>query len=91
MSLPSRWVDALFSKLTVTYGQEFLRKFEGLQMADVKADWAEALTGYQQNPNAIKYALANLPADKPPNILQFSDLCRRSPLPKRLAMEAPQG
>lgn len=89
MPLPSRWVDSLFSKLTVTYGAEFLRKYEGVQISDVKADWAEELSGYQQNPDAIKHALENLPLEKPPSVLQFRELCRKAPLPKFKALPAP--
>lgn len=80
MSLPSRWVDALFAKLTVTYGQEFLRRWEGVPMDTVKADWAAELAGYENRPEAIKYALGNLPLDKPPTVLQFRELCRRAPV-----------
>jgi hypothetical protein len=90
MSLPSRWIDALFSKLTLTYGQEFLRKFEGLPMAEVKADWSETLSGFQQHPQAIRYGLDHLPPEKPPNALQFRDLCRKAPLPRVAAIEAPR-
>ena len=89
MPLPSRWVDAIFAKLTVTYGQEFLRRWEGVDIAQVKADWALELAGYENQPKAIKYALESLPIDKPPTVLQFRELCRRAPVPRPAALPAP--
>lgn len=89
MPLPSRWVDSLFAKLTVTYGQDFLRRWEGVPMDTVKADWAEALGGYEQHPEAIAFALTILDPAKPPTVLQFAELCRRAPVKAPLALEAP--
>ena len=77
MSLPERWVDRIFSRLTVVYGTEFTRRWEGLDVAEVKADWARELTGFQQSPRAIGYALENLPTSKPPNVLEFRAICLR--------------
>lgn len=89
MALPSRWVDSLFAKLTVTYGQDFLRRWEGVPMESVKADWAEALGGYEQHPEAIAFALTILDPAKPPTVLQFAELCRRAPAKAPLALESP--
>jgi len=86
MSLPVSWVNALFDRLAVTYGAAFGRMWEGMDIDAVKAHWAEELSHYQQQPKAIKHALSLLPADKPPTVLQFRDLCRRCPedMPPRL-------
>lgn len=89
MSLPSRWVDALFGKLTVVYGQAFLRQWEGVDLDAVKADWAEGLAGLEQSPNAIAHGLANVNPDKPPNVLQFKALCLKAPQYKPKALPAP--
>ena len=79
MSLPNNWVDRIFAKLTLVYGTDFTRRWEGLDVDDVKADWARELAMYQQAPAAIAYALENLPENKPPNVLQFRALCRAAP------------
>lgn len=81
MSLPDAWIERIFLKLSVTYGQAFLRQYDGVDLADVKANWAHELSGFQQMPGAIRYGLEFLPADRPPNVMQFRDLCRRSPPP----------
>ena len=73
MSLPSRWVEELFSRLTVRYGASFLRQYEGLETASVKADWAKVLWFFADQPEAISAALESLPSDFPPNAMQFRD------------------
>ncbi len=92
MSLPALWVDKLFTKLSATYGQSFLRQYDGVDPADVKAEWGEVLSRFQQSPDAIRYGLENLPPDRAPNPLQFRDLCRRAPdaaFPALQALPAP--
>jgi hypothetical protein len=77
MSLPDAWVDQLFAKLTVRYGASFLRQYAGLDVDEVKADWAQVLGPFSQSKDALRHGLEHLPSDKPPNALQFRDLCRR--------------
>lgn len=89
MSLPAAWVDRIFQKLTVTYGRDFAGRWEGLSTDDVKADWADVLAGFVNSPDSIKHALETLPADKPPTVLQFRDLCRKAPLKHLPALPAP--
>jgi hypothetical protein len=79
MSLPTAWVEKIFHKLTVAYGTEFLNRWKGIPITDVKSDWADCLSGYQQNPKAIAFALENLPDSKPPTAQEFRELCRRTP------------
>jgi hypothetical protein len=89
MSLPASWVDRIFEKLTVAYGHDFLRRWEGLDMAMVKADWAEELAGYGSMPYAIKYGIEHLPADKPPTAKQFRAICNTVPVATQMALPAP--
>jgi len=84
MSLPIPWVTKIFDKLTLIYGKAFKARWEGLSIEDVKADWAQELAGFAENPDAIAYALKHIPADRPPTVLQFKELCRKAP-PKTLA------
>jgi hypothetical protein len=76
-SLPAPWVDRIFAKLAVRYGEAFMRQYGGLDIAAVKADWAEELDGFDGE--AIGYGLRFLPSERPPNVLQFRDQCRRAP------------
>lgn len=94
MSLPEPWIEKIFHRLSVTYGRNWLSMWDGIPIDDVKEDWAEQLAGYQQNPNAITYALENLPHAKPPTVLEFRALCQRGPSkqveqPARIAYTGP--
>ena len=88
MSLPAKWVDALFTKLTLAYGRDFLARWEGLDICDVKTDWGHELAGFVNHPEAIAYALANLPP-KAPTVLEFRALCRRAPVKDAPRLESP--
>lgn len=79
MSLPIAWIDRIFERLTLRYGRDFLGRWEGIPIADVKADWANVLGGFFTQPLAIAWALDNLPDSKPPTAQEFRALCRKSP------------
>jgi hypothetical protein len=78
MSLPLPWVDRIFDKLTLTYGQAFLARWRDLDLNAVKSDWCYELSAMERAPNAIAFALANLP-DRPPSVMDFKTLCRQAP------------
>ena len=87
MSLPAAWVDRIFEKLTLVYGQAFLRRWDGLDLTAVKADWAHELRGFAQAPNAVAHGLAHLPTEgQPPTVLQFRQLCVRAAVVDRAAL-----
>lgn len=90
MSLPASWVDRIWDKLTLTYGQAFLRRWADLDLNAVKSDWAHELAGFEQHPKAIAWALQNLPPDKPPTVLEFKFLARRAPPDELPRLEAPK-
>lgn len=75
MSLPADWVDRIFERMSLRYGQEFMRRWENLPAADVKADWAYVLGGLEANPHALRYGLEHLPDREPPTAGQFRALC----------------
>lgn len=79
MSLPTPWIDRIFDKLTLTYGQAFLRRWADIDINAVKSDWAHELAGFAQHPRAIAFALENLPAERPPTVLEFRAMARRAP------------
>jgi len=77
--LPLEWVDRIFDKLVLVYGVDFMNRYREIDVIDVKANWAHELAGFARNPDAIRFALENLPAGKPPTVLEFRDLARRVP------------
>ncbi len=89
MSLPSAWTDKIFTKLTLAYGRDFIGRWEGIDLNDVKTDWSHELSGFDAHPEAIAYALANLPP-KAPTVLEFRAIARRAPQPDAPRLEAPK-
>ena len=90
MSVPSAWIERIFEKLTLVYGAEFLNRWKGVPLEEVKADWARELDGLENRPEAIKYALEHLPTDKAPTVLQFRELTRRAPEKQAIALPPPE-
>lgn len=101
MSLPLPWVDRIFEKLTLVYGQAFLARWRDVNLMAVKSDWAHELAGFAPKDGevgsgsagaaAIAYALANLDPDAPPpNVLQFRALARRAPAPEAPRLPEPK-
>lgn len=90
MSLPTPWVDRIFDKLTLVYGQAFLRRWQDIDLNAVKSDWGHELAGFAQHPRAIAFALENLPVDKPPTVLEFKAMARRVPAADVPRLEVPK-
>lgn len=88
MSLPADWVEELFGRLFVRYGMALHRAYEGLDMAIVKADWGQVLGGFSRTD--IRYGLDNLPAQFPPNAMEFRAVCRRAPVAEAPQLPAPK-
>lgn len=89
MGFPTEWTDKIFDKLTVRYGREFLARWEGVDIAQVKTDWCSTMEGFENWPAAIAHGLESLP-EKPPTATTFRDLCRKAPKPLALAYDAPK-
>jgi hypothetical protein len=87
MALPDSWLDHLFGKLAVRYGDAWDRKWSGVPMHLVRADWAQVLDG--MSGDAIAYGLRYLPEDFPPTATAFKALCDRRPTGNPLALPAP--
>jgi hypothetical protein len=86
--LHSELLDRLFGKLAVRYGDAWFRKWDGIPMSAVRADWAEVLDGV--GPESIGYGLKYLPGDFPPTAAAFRELCNRRPLEMVPRLEQPK-
>lgn len=92
MSLPLQAVDRVIDRLTATYGQQFMRLYEGLDMNAVKTTWAHELSEFGRSRESmmrIAWALENLP-DRAPNVIAFRSLCRAAPAPEAPALPMPK-
>lgn len=79
MALSSHWIEKIFARMLVRYGAAWLRKYPGLEVDAVKADWALVLAPYEDNAKALYHGLGNLPDDAPPNAKEFARICRGVP------------
>jgi hypothetical protein len=77
--LPDEVVDRLFSALVVRYGTPFTDRWRDLDLDAVKGDWARELGPFNDNRNALRYALDHLP-EKPPTVIDFRKLCNEAPV-----------
>lgn len=84
-TIPSHWIDKIFCKLQGIYGREFTGQYStgivngvdaGLENA--KTVWAEQLADLTDRPEAIGYALDNLP-ERAPNGVKFLQICKSAP------------
>lgn len=89
MRFPTAWIDKIFDRLSIRYGRDFLGRWEGMPIAAVKTDWCSVLEGMAGHPEAISWALENLPDSKPPTAQDFRALCRRAPMPSLAQLPAP--
>lgn len=70
-------IEALFNKMTVVYGSDWNKKWEGMPLHEIKGAWAAELSGFTVE--QVKHALENLP-ERPPNLIQFKALCQHAPV-----------
>lgn len=91
--LPAGWVDRLFFRLQGVYGKDFTSQFmlmdgagNDIGLANAKQVWSEELGGFAEHPEAIAYALENLP-ERMPNVIQFREICRKAPRKGYSALE----
>lgn len=76
-ALPNDWIRRIFMRFEVVYGPALMAGTWGTgDKSMIIEGWAEDLKQFGKHPDAIKYALDNLPADYPPNLIQFKQICR---------------
>lgn len=90
MSLPIAWIDRIFDRLIVRYGNRFLDRWKGVNMDAVRFDWATVLDGFDKWPDAISFAIDNLDDEKPPSATMFRTLALKAPKPALLALPEPK-
>ena len=81
-------VEVIFTKLSLAYGRDFLMRWEGLDIAMVKADWVHELNGI--SPESVRHALRNLPASKPPTVFEFRNIAVSAPPPVFQRIDPPR-
>lgn len=80
-------VDLVFGRMLARYGDEWVRKWTGVEVEDLKTDWARTIGHYSRD--AIAYGLRFLP-ERAPNAHQFAAVCMRAPPPPSPRLTAPK-
>lgn len=74
-ALPASWIDKLFTRLTVMYGNKFADMWRGIDTDAIKQAWAEDLAGYSGD--ELKRGLAWCKTQTwPPTLPEFMTACR---------------
>ncbi len=80
-------IEALFGKFAALYGTRFAQMWRGTNLAEVKTEWAEALSGYKMG--EVKAGLlACREKPWPPTLGEFLALCRPTPDVEKAFVEA---
>lgn len=80
-------LDAIIVKLGLVYGKRFSQSYDTDPML-VRRHWAHELSGMSES--GVRYALAHLPPDHPPNVLQFRAIGACRPQEDLKQLPAPQ-
>lgn len=94
-ALPAPWVNRIFDEMRANYGAAFDRQWAhsdpaqaAKQAAAMHETWAKKLAGLVRHPEAIRYALDNLPSF-PPGLPEFCSACNRAPTEQPPALPMP--
>lgn len=77
--IPYTVVVQLFEQLTLAYGQPFLARWDGVNLATVHEDWRYKLAGL--TPTQLAWGLDHLVAGRPPEAMTFRQWCEAAPQP----------
>lgn len=84
-------IDRLFERLSMTYGIAWDNSIGTAPLNEIKSFWLHELSGFMQSKEsmqAISWALNHLP-ERPPNLVQFKNLCLQAPAVEKPQLAAP--
>ena len=84
-------IDRLFERLSMTYGIAWDNSIGTAPLNEIKSFWMNQLSGFMQSKEsmmAISWALNHLP-ERPPNLVQFKNLCYQAPAVERPQLPSP--
>ena len=84
-------IDRLFERLSMTYGIAWDNSIGTAPLNEIKTFWMNQLSGFMQSKEsmmAISWALNHLP-ERPPNLVQFKNLCYQAPAIEKPQLDAP--
>lgn len=88
MSTLEALTHRVLAEVTAAYGARFARQYEGADQDLVRRAWARQLAGLTHQ--SIGWALRHLPAEFPPNAMQFRSLALQRPVESCSALPEPR-
>lgn len=83
----NKYIEALFLRLEVVYGNSFSRQWRDEIIHSVKQNWAETLGKILENPDMLDFAFQNLSPDRPPKTaMEFREIALRAPEKPKMAL-----
>jgi hypothetical protein len=88
-ALPSAWIDRLFQRFALMYGNQWLAKWQGFDIAEVKGAWAAdlAFASAEQIRRALDHCKGHNP--HPPSCPEFVGLCKQFAPPRSTLQALP--
>lgn len=76
---PDEGFDYIFGRMSAIYGNDFARKWDGIDPHLIRQEWIGTLGYYLTHRETMDFALANLDPVRPPSSLQMKKLCYDAP------------
>lgn len=73
--LPIKWIEALFDKMSLSYGRKFADQWAGVAPEKLKAHWAQELATMKREELTRGYQALES-RDWPPTLPEFKKMCR---------------
>lgn len=74
--LPAKWIDELFKRFEGMYGAQFVAKWDGLDVANIKRVWGQDLDGISGETIADALVACKENCKFPPSSAEFFQLCK---------------
>jgi hypothetical protein len=76
---PDQGFDYIFGRMSAIYGNDFARKWDGIDPNLIRQEWIGTLGHYLTIKSVMDYALSNLDPVRPPSSIQMKKLCYDAP------------
>jgi hypothetical protein len=75
----SQGFDYIFGRMNAIYGNDFARKWDGIDANLIRQEWIGTLGSFLTYRPSMDYALTHIDPARPPSSLQFRNICQHGP------------
>lgn len=76
---PDEGFDYIFGRMSAIYGNDFARKWDGIDPNLIRQEWIGTLGWYLTSKYSMDFALSHLDPVRPPSSIQMKKLCYDAP------------